>query len=181
MGAMIAMTCRPAGAKEGLRKHAAGWSGYHARQHATDTRAGQTANDSTLVVSQKRSFNHEVACQQSIEQVRQSTGERCMRGRAEERQRQRGGARRRYMASMPWEAARALLGCSRRRTTCTLQTCCNILLQGIGFYKCAIAGRRCGDGANMAGTRRASGWRRAGRRRADRPPWSGRACSGWRV
>ena len=98
---MIAMTCRPAGAKEGLREHAAGWSGYHARQHATDTRAGQTANDSTLVVSQKRSFNHEVACQQSIEQVRQSTGERCMRGRAEERQRQRGGARRRYMASMP--------------------------------------------------------------------------------
>ena len=80
---------------------------HHARQHATDTRAGQTANDSTLVVSQKRSFNHEVACQQSIEQVRQSTGERCMRGRAEERQRQRGGARRRYMASMPWEA-----GCS---------------------------------------------------------------------
>ena len=66
------MTCRPAGAKEGLREHAAGWSGYHARQHATDTRAGQTANDSTLVVSQKRSFNHEVACQQSIEQVRQS-------------------------------------------------------------------------------------------------------------
>eukprot|EP00964_Phaeocystis_antarctica_P124869 scaffold88501_cov55-Phaeocystis_antarctica.AAC.1 len=33
--------------------------------------------------------------------------------------------------------------------------------------------------ANMAGTRRASGWRRAGRRGADGPPWSGRACSGW--
>ena len=53
---------------------------HHARQHATDTRAGQTANDSTLVVSQKRSFNHDVACQQSIQQVRQNRGALHVRG-----------------------------------------------------------------------------------------------------